>query len=201
MIKKKIQKIKKYIYKTKGFFRYISFNLNNFIIKKYKKKYIKIIKKVYFFNFKKKVSNSLVLKKTFSKKIDIRVSHNNFFCTLFDLKQSKTMHTGSSGTYKIQISRRKFKKFYKTFLVIFFLKIQKYCSEFNNTIFNVTAPVKIRKNICKIIINNIKKARRLKKSKIKKQNILLYFKPKKCFNGCRAKKKIRKKRRLYRIYK
>lgn len=186
--------------KSKKLYKVIKVLLNTFRIKKFNKNSLKTFKKIYNFNFKKKISNTLVSKNLISKKIDIKVSHNNLFCTFSDLKTNKTLHVGSGGLYKIKISRRKFKRFYKNILLVFFAKIKKYYFSMDNTIFNVKAPLNIRKKVCRFIMSNIKKTRQSNKKK-KIKNIILNFIPKKCFNGCRAKKKIRKKRRLYRIYK
>lgn len=193
------KKENKQIKRNKKLYKKIKTFLTTFQFKKFNKYGFKIIKKTYNFNFKKKISNSLASRNLVSKKIDIKVTHNNFFCTFSDLKVNKTIHIASGGLYKIKISRRKFKRFYKSILFIFFAKIKKYFFSINNTIFNIKAPINIRKKICRFIISQVKKVRLSKKKKIK--NIILNFIPKKCFNGCRAKKKIRKKRRLYRIYK
>jgi ribosomal protein S11 len=188
---KKLKELKKDPY----VFTYLSKNNEISFIKKSKKKKILFLKKAYTYTLKKKITNSLISKSKFLKKIDIKIVQNNIFCTLSDLKQNKTLHTSSTGAYKIKVSKRKLKYFYKTFLYIFFEKIKKKYKITNNTIFNVTAPIKIRKKICKLL------KKKLKRKKKKTPNIVINIVSKKCFNGCKAKKKLRKKRRLYRIYK
>jgi hypothetical protein len=198
--KKKYKKIK-IRKKNERFYRVIKPFLKKIRIKKFEIYSFKKIKKAYNFNFKKLVSNILASKNLISKKITIRVTHNNLFCTFLDLKKNTTLHIGSGGLYRIKISRRKFKRLYKNILFIFFAKIKKYFYSIDNTLFNIKAPTNIKKKICKLILSQIKKIRRTTRTKKKAKNIIFNFIPKKCFNGCRAKKKIRKKRRLYRIYK
>jgi hypothetical protein len=175
------------------------FYISNFNKPKYfftlKKKKIFFFKNLYKKHFKKKVASVLLFKEKFLKKINIKVVQNNIFCTFVNLNKNKTLHTSSSGLYKIKISKRKLKHFYTDFLSRFFIITRRYCKTLNNTVFCVTAPIKKRRKICKLIKNEI---RRIKK---RKHNILIKIEHKKCFNGCRAKKQLRKKRRLYRIYK
>ena len=65
------------------------------------------------------------------------------------------------------------------------------------------------KNLKKKILRQVLKFRKklIKKhfKRLKEKNlplaIKIKFNPKKCFNGCRAKKKVRKKRRYFRIKK
>ena len=47
------------------------------------------------------------IKDKFSKKINIRVTANNIFCTLVDLKSNKTLIVGSGGKYKVKTSKKK----------------------------------------------------------------------------------------------
>jgi hypothetical protein len=111
------------------------------------------------------------------------------------------LHVSSSATYGFKVSKRKLKHFYKIIVEIFFTTIKKNIKNFNNTLFKIIAPIKFRKNICKIIKTKIRQTKRSKISRRKKYNLLINITPKKCFNGCRVKKRIKKKRRLYRIYK
>jgi hypothetical protein len=146
-----------------------------------------------------KVKNAIALKNRFLKKIYIKISQNNIFFTFVDLINKKTLQTGSSGTLKIKISKRKLKYFYKNLISIFFKKLKYFCANLNTTIFKIIAPIKLRKKIFKIIKKKIKI---FNKKKLKENHtIIIDASPKKCFNGCRVKKKIKKKRRLYRIFK
>lgn len=220
-----------------------------------KKKY-KPRRKGHFILFKSKISTALMLKKKYLKKISIKVTQNNIFCTFVNLKEKKTLLVASSGIYKLKLSKKTLKRFYKPFINLFLYNVKKYCKNFNSTVFNIIAPLKFRRNIGKIIkfnmvmsreelrnqlklnkkrdskqkfVKNIKKIskiksqvksrkveseRKLSSPKLKRldyrlryqikrnrYNILVNFINKKCFNGCRVKKKLRKKRRFYRLYK
>lgn len=185
-------------YKKAFVFKTIDSGLKFLVLKEFIPNNINAFKKIYTFLFNKKISNSLTNTKAFSKKITFRFSQNNIFVNFVDLFNNKTLHTGSSGIYKIKLSKRRIKTFYRTFVYIFFNKIKKNVKDFRNTVFSLIAPIKIRKMLVKIILSEIKK---LKKRYSNKKNILINIVPKKCFNGCRAKKKVRKKGRFYKIYK
>ena len=197
-------KLKKLEFKSKNnlrkvfAFKKISNNFKNFKLKEFSANKINSIKRIHNFLLNKKVSNSLIYGKSFSKKILFRFSQNNIFCNLIDLKNNKTLHTSSAGIYKIKLSKRRIKNFYKTFVYIFFNKIKKNLKDFKKTVFNIVAPIKIRKTLVKIILSEIKK---FKQQTFEQKNILINISAKKCFNGCRAKKKIRKKGCFYKIYK
>jgi hypothetical protein len=196
-----IMKLKKKLeHKPKNlfFFNKINKNFEKFSIRKFIPSKLNAVKKVYNFILNKKISNSLIYSKNFSKKITFRFSQNNLFCNLLDLKKHKTLHTSSAGVYKLKLSKRKIKTFYKTFVYIFFNKIKKNVKDFKNTLFNVIAPIKIRKALIKVILLEIKKFRQ---QYSERKNVLINISAKKCFNGCRAKKKIRKKGRFFKIYK
>jgi len=151
---------------------------------KYKRKFRRVLK----FICKEKVKNAVILKKKFLKKISIRVARNNAFCTLISLKKEKTLFVYSSGKSKINLSKKKLKYFLNIFINKFFQKIKKYTKNWNNTIINLTVPKKKRFKFLKLLKYNLKK----KYEPLK--NVLININPKKCFNGCRAKKVMRKKR-------
>lgn len=178
----------------KVYFRVRIFNKIKFIFLK------KIFKRSY---LNKKINAALMLKKRFLKKISIKVTQNNIFCTFIDLKKNKTLLVGSSGIYKIKVSKRKLKHFYKNILLLFFMKVSLRINNFRNSLFSIIAPIRIRKKICQLINSTIlnKKVKASDEAYKKFFNILVNVIPKKCFNGCRVKKKIKKKRRLYRIFK
>jgi hypothetical protein len=193
--KNKKKLLKKYAVKKFAYFSTLNNKINLRYLFKKKKRFFSYLSRLYKVSFKKKISTALLLKPDFLKKINIKVVQNNIFCTLINLRQNKTIHNSSSGVYNIKISKRKLKHFYKDFLIRFFKIVRHNFKTLNNTFFSIIAPIKRRRNICKLIKNEIKS---LKK---KKFNILIKVEPKKCFNGCRSKKQLRKKRRLYRIYK
>jgi hypothetical protein len=207
--KKKIYKIKNNKkYKIKNNKKYKIKNNKKLNLKKFKikrcfsnKRRIRSIKKLLNFCFKKRIEIALSLKKLISKKIVIRISQNNIFCSFIDTKRKKTLHVGSSGIYKVEISKRKLKNNHKLFLEIFFKKIQKYSKTLNNSIIKLIAPKKLKKKICFLIKKQIKNLKKKNLTFKKKYNILINIINKKCFNGCKSSKRIRKKRKYNRIFK
>jgi ribosomal protein S11 len=131
-----------------------------------------------------------ILSDFFNKKIDIRLTSNNVFCTYTNLITNKIIHGGSSGKYKIKMSRKRLKTASRNILDIFFYKLKK-DKIFDKPIINLTAP----KHLRLVLI------RRLLKKEAKKKELLLKIKPTKCFNGCRASKRRRKKSLRFRVYK
>ena len=170
------------------------------------RKTLLFLKKLYVFKLKNEIKNTLLSKKRLLKKISIRIAQNNIFCTLTDLKSKRILHASSSGIYKIKISKRKLKYLYGPFISLFFKKIKKNTKNLSNTFFNIIAPARLRKKILKLVSIIIKEFNFLSLKKQNKkakryQNIVININTKKCFNGCRAPKGIRKKRNFYRIYK
>lgn len=190
--KKNIYKKTKYIY-----LKTINGKIEDRLVKS---KRIKLIKKLLNSCFKNKIEIALSLKNLINKKVTIKLTQNNIFCSFINIKNNKTLHISSSGLYKIKISKRKLKHIYIIFLTTFFNKLQKYCKNFNNTIFKIVSPLKLRKKICFFISKQIKKKKNFKSLK-KKYNIIVKIISKKCFNGCVPAKKLRKKRRFNRIFK
>ncbi len=155
--------------------------------------------------FRKKIYYAYAYKNLQRIKINIRLTPRNMFCTLKDIKKKKTYHIASSGLYKVTISKRYRKKTALYILKKFFRKISKYCKNFRNTEFNIITSKRLRKNLCYFIKSKIKKFKAFyqkkyvkKKQRIKKfkiTNTIINIVSKKPFNGCRAKKRVRLKRR------
>lgn len=152
---------------------------------------------------KNKIRKALLLKKKLLKQISITFKQNNIFCSLINLTNHKTLHLGSSGLYKIKISKRKLKHLYLDILNNFFRKVKRNIRNFNNTIFKITSPKHLRKSVFKLVHTNITeiKSKAFPSLQAEKKNIVIKLTPKKCYNGCQAKKNIKKKRKLFRIYK
>jgi ribosomal protein S11 len=170
------------------------------------RKTLLFLKKLYTVKLKTEIQNTLLSKRRLLKKVNIRIAQNNIFCTFTDLKNKKILHTSSSGVYKIKISKRKLKYLYSPFISLFFKKIKKNTKNLSNTFFNIIAPSRLRKKILKQVSTIIKEFNFLSLKKQKKKakrykNVVINIDTKKCFNGCRAPKGIRKKRNFYRIYK
>jgi ribosomal protein S11 len=158
-----------------------------------KKRSIKRLKKIfkhknYYFNpiFQTLLNTKKEIVKT---QININVTPNNIFCTLKDLSRNKILLIGSSGKYKINISKKTLKFKQKIIVLNFIEEIKKYLTK-KLTIICITGPIKIRKNIIKQI-----------SLLLKNYKFLIKIKEVKCFNGCRPKKKKRKKQKGLRIFK
>lgn len=195
-MKKKNQYLKRKKNKYSVFFlRKITFlkaNKKKFIqlrITKKKRKAFQSIHRINKYLFKYKVIQALSKRQNLLKKINIKITQNNIFGTLVDLKKNKIVYSASTGKYKIPVSYKRMQDNYKSFLLKFLSILTKYCKNFDNTIFNLTTPLKYRKTIYNLIKRKIK--RKIKKGKKKKnpKNLIINIIPKKCFNGCRLKKR------------
>jgi hypothetical protein len=122
--------------------------------------------------------------------LSIRLKQNNIFCFVGSLLGSKTVVKLSSGTLKLNVSKKTLK--YNSSIVIpYFLKL---------------IPKKIKKRVVliSIIVPQILKRRifLLVRRQFKRlKNLYFWFNGRKCFNGCRAPKQKRKKRHKYKIFK
>lgn len=119
--------------------------------------------------------------------VRIIIKQNNIFVSCYSKK--KTIHSKSAGLYKIKISRKKLKLNSITFIRKCF-KTLKLKNFYNKIILYLIAPKNLRKQILKKCIVHFQKT-----------PIILGINPKKCFNGCRAKKMRRKKFKKFRILK
>ena len=127
----------------------------------------------------------------FDMKLSVRVTPNNMFCTLMDLKTKKILQSGSSGMYNIQSSKKTLAFSTKLILSHFLQDIKSYIA--NQSIhISLISPSRVRKKILQQIFLHFK---------FTSSSILLEVDPVKCFNGCRPKKKRRKKRKGFRIFK
>jgi hypothetical protein len=162
----------------------------------------KLLHKILYFenSFKNKIVK-LNRIKTYTH-ITIKVSANNIFCTL--RKRNKTLYVGSSGIYKIHISKKILKTNIKIVISKFLFSIKKKI-RFSNFFLTIVCAKKFKKKLLRQILKFRKKILKKQLKKLKNKNLPLLikinFNPKKCFNGCRASKKIRKKRRYFRITK
>lgn len=155
-----------------------------------------------FFRFRKMFKNkSYILNPTYQeiislknstkpfKKLSIRVTPNNIFCTLTNLANNKTLNLGSSGKYAIKTSRKKL-RFSSKLIIQSFLDEIKNKIKSDRLLINLISPIKIRKAILKQLSGYLTK-----------KDLILNIEEKKCFNGCRPKKKKRKKQKGLRIFK
>jgi len=132
-------------------------------------------------------------KESFSHKIHILITSNNVFCNLTDNFRKKTLSVCNSGKYKIKISKKRVHVNFEFVLSKFLQDAKnKIGQEFSSTglIFTIVSATRMRKKILSLITQTFIKTR-----------LLIKILHKKSFNGCRPKKKIRKKRSGLRIFK
>jgi len=175
-----MQKRKKTKYKHKGL----------------KPKKLKILKKRIrnssFFNNAKLINFGTIIseKEIMNYQLNIRITTNNVFCTLKNLRTNKILLVRSAGIYKLNVSKKNLKFLSK-------LIIQKFIDEIKDkfkiklAIIILTSPIKNRKIIIK----------QLKQLYIKGSKFIIKVNELKVFNGCRPKKKKRKKQKGLRIFK
>lgn len=124
--------------------------------------------------------------------LTMHVFPNNIFCTYKVLENNKfyIKNSGSSGKYKIDISKKTLKHKLKYVIVSFLNELKQKKILLNNCIVKLIAPVRLKKMIIKLMI-----------AELKNKNFIIQTESKKVFNGCRAKKKLRKKRKKLKLFK
>jgi hypothetical protein len=174
--------------------------------KNYKKYKGKSFKKLKLRSLYKRYAKNRVFGRPFKKyrrflskkflKLSVTVTPNNIFCSLKHNKGNFTLKAISSGIYKIKTTRKRLKYNTKTVLNLFFRDLKQKKVAFSNFIvISVVAPIKIRKQIINLI------AKSFLKRTLRKKRILFDVPQLKAFNGCRAIKKQRKKRKGFKLYK
>lgn len=147
-------------------------------------------------------------KRTVRKTLTIRIKPNNVFCTLRSEIDFR-MVSGSSTKYKVKMSKKTLRYNYKI-IVKSFLEETKKDLKTRFLLICVTAPKRIRRELLRMLKKKLKsrdKSTSINKNingneNIKSESILMFdFYAKKCFNGCRARKKKRNKQRGLRVYK
>jgi ribosomal protein S11 len=131
-----------------------------------------------------------LLKKLNSYKVlSFKTTSNNIFINLSNHLQ-KSILTGSSGKYKIKTTKKKIKHNIKIVIDSFFKELKDKLISRDQLIIKITCFFRIRKLIVKLLF-----------TKLKLNSIIWDVKSKKSFNGCREKKKKRKKQKGLRIFK
>lgn len=141
--------------------------------------------------------------KIYDRKIIIKLTSNNVYCTLIDFKTKKILIKGTAGTYRIYISKKRLKKNSFRILNIFFEEIKKKLTN-NGILISLIAPLKLKKKIIKTFLHlrtYLSKNKNTKKIEKKYRSLIIKINSLKCFNGCRALKKKRKKRKGLRVLK
>jgi len=131
------------------------------------------------------------LQKKFSVLLNIRIRSNNIFCNLKNVDSAKTLKVKSGGVYRINISKKKLRYSLKPVLTSFFRESKRELYK-KNIFVNLISPKKFRRQAIEFIRPKIL---------FPKNTHIIKIKEKKCFNGCRVKKKKRKKRKGLRLLK
>jgi len=167
---------------------------NQYIVKKRKikklaKKKIKVLLKIKKLSkktrcvFNKKfqfLTNLHLLEKSFYQ-LTVKITSNNVFCNFYDLKKKSTISVGSAGKYNIKSSKKKLRYSTKSILQSFLKSIKKKI-KIKQLLLKITGPIRIRKRLLKDLGVHLKNV-----------NLIVETNNLKCFNGCRAPKKKRKK--------
>ena len=174
-------------------------------VNKNKKNFFNKNKKVFVFDRTRKLKQSLRYKfykrpyfqlypwptKPYKHQLNITVVQNNIFCTMALVETNKIALSCSAGKYKIKITRRKLKYSFPWVLENFESELRKLRIRFTGLIVNITCPVTIRAKIAHLVRNMFPK----------KLPLVMRFSKKKCFNGCRPPKLVRKKRKGFLLLK
>lgn len=144
---------------------------------------------------KTKFKRYKVFSSKFFSRLSITISPNNIFCSYRFNKSKKTLKSISSGSLKVKITSKRLKFNIKKILNLFFKSIKYGKVQYSHFLFvNIVSSIKLRKEIVKSIIS------RFVKRSFKKKKVIFFNIPSmKSFNGCRAKKKQRRKRKKYRF--
>jgi len=127
--------------------------------------------------------------KKFNKCVSIKIKPNNVFCSLTDILNKKSVYNTSSGKAGVKTSKKLLKFSSKIIIQSFFNKVKKKIKN-ENVLINFEGPKRLKRLVLQLLKKNIKCKR-----------LLVAIEGKKCFNGCRAPKKRRKKRKGFRVFK
>jgi hypothetical protein len=140
--------------------------------------------------------------KKLTAKITIRINANNAFCTFCSGKNK--MISGTSTKYKIKMTKKSIRYHHKAIISAFIKEIKVLFIHASRYIVWVSAPRRLRLGLWKMLQNAIIKKPKKKITISEKfddlRTLLIKFKAQKCFNGCRARKVPRKKRRGAKSY-
>ena len=148
-----------------------------------------ILKKTKYFKRKKFRKIFKFLSRKIKYNINIKITPNNIFCILKDNNKNKTILLISAGILHLKISKKKLKFVNKILIQNFIDKINKKLKQ-KTCIVKISGPKKITKFISKKLILSLIKTK-----------LLINILNKKIFNGCRAKKARKKKRKGLRVFK
>lgn len=135
--------------------------------------------------------NELSLSETESF-VTFHVYPNNIFCTYKTFNNSKfyILNSASSGKYKIEMSKKTLRHKLKFVIVSFLSELKQKEINLDNVAVRLIASVKLKKALINLI-----------SEELKTKTFFIQTDAKKVFNGCRAKKKLRKKRKKLKLFK
>ena len=173
-----------------NYFKFKKNKIDKFKIKSKNKPKIKFLKRKRL-ALNPKLRSLLLIKKKVRFKLSIRIKQNNIFCTLKNIKKKNTILVASSGKLKVKITKKTLKFSNKKIIKKFLNKVKNFSKIFNLVLLvNLKAPIRIRKFIIKQF------------SDLSRTSSLIFsVYENKCFNGCRPKKKKRKKQKRFRLFK
>lgn len=168
------------------------FNRNNFSLKKKRvnKSKLKFLKRKRL-ALNPKFRSLLSIKKKVHYQLSIRIKQNNIFCTFKNIRKKTTILVASSGKLKLKITKKTLKFSNKRIIKKFLNKIKNFSKMFNLVLLvDIKAPIKMRKFIIKQFsyLSTV-------------SSLIFSVYENKCFNGCRPKKKKRKKQKRFRLFK
>lgn len=148
---------------------------------------------------RRKKSNSILYQALQSERnsltvlfLRVKVVTNNVFCYLLDCKTKSTLISGSAGLYNINVSKKSMRFYARNVLAQFFSSCEHFIKKRKILlVFNVESRSRLKKKLVRVIRNYFKR----------KVIVIAAFKSRKCFNGCRQRKQVRRKRRFFRVFK
>lgn len=145
-----------------------------------------------FYGVSKKCATSFstpLQNKTIAICIRIFFSVNNFFCTLWSISGKRTFCVASVGTKKISATKRRLFFFAKIILQSFFTWVQKWKKKYKTQTIQTFYSLRIPKSFRKVLLRTISRDAKV-----------ICFEFFKAFNGCKVKKRRRKKRQGFRSF-
>jgi hypothetical protein len=130
-----------------------------------------------------------VVEKNFDTIMIIRTKPNNIFVTLTKVLPVQTLLNVSAGRFKINVSKKTLKFNLKLILQKVFNSLKSFLAK-HKTLIKLIIPINRRVQILKLIGGYTKN-----------RGVAIQLVGMKAFNGCRVKKKRRKKRKKLRIFK
>lgn len=141
-----------------------------------------------------KVHNTVSLKQNNIFRVDIKIATHNIFCTFIDLRSQQTLFNINGGSCNQNIPRKANKYYIRLVLKKFIGQIREHLKDItvSSFVFRITCA----RHLKMFLLNMFKKD-----FLFTGMQHIVVFDAKKAFNGCRAKKAIRKKRRFGRVFK